>query len=103
MFLVVVFATGKRTTGRRTEGYSSDRTLYVETKNRTLMHQISAPSQLSNGHAQSFLNPVATVNTSQETIVIPSHDKWNDNTKPRRVGRQEKHGGICIPQFHSQG
>lgn len=89
----------KRATGRRTEGYSSDKTLYVETKNRTLMHQISAPSQLSNGHGQSFLNPVATINTSQESIVNPSHDKWNDNTKPRRVGRQENMQGVVYPNF----
>lgn len=63
------------------------------------MHQISAPSQLSNGHGQSFLNPVATINTSQESIVNPSHDKWNDNTKPRRVGRQENIQGVVYPNF----
>lgn len=90
----------KRATGRRTEGrYSSDKTLCAETKNRTLIHQTSTPSQQSTGHVQSFLNPIAIINTSQETIVIPSRDKWNDNAKPRRSRRQENMVGVVYPNF----
>ena len=90
----------KRATGRRTEGrYSSDKTLCAETKNRTLIHQTSTPSQQSTGHVQSFLNPIAIINTSQETIVIPSRDKWNDNAKPRRSWRQENMVGVVYPNF----
>ena len=95
------FCSCKRATGRRTEERNaSDKTLCAETKNRTLMHQTSTPSQLSNSHAQSFLNPMAITNTSQETIAVPfSHNKWNDNSKAKRVGRQENTAGVVYPNF----
>ena len=92
----------KRATWRRTEGkYFIDKTLSVETKNRTLIQQ-TTPSQItqsSNGHVQSFLNPIAISNASQETAVVHSHDEWNDNTKARRVGRQENMGEVVYPHF----
>ena len=94
------FCCCKRPAGQRTGGrHSSDKTLCAETKNRTLTHQTSTPTQLSNGHVQSFLNPVAITNISQETIAIPSHDKSNDDTKERRVGRQENMAGVVYPNF----
>lgn len=84
----------KRATRRRTEGrYPSDKTLCAETKNRTLTHQTS------NGQVQSFVNPAAIINTSQETNVTRSHVKWNDSTKPRRAGRQENMAGFVYPNF----
>lgn len=92
----------KRATWRRTEGkYFIDKTLSAETKNRTLIQQ-TTPSQItqsSNGHVQSFLNPIAISNASQETAVVHSHDDWNDNTKARRVGRQENMGEVVYPHF----
>ena len=88
------FCCCNQATRRQTEGrHPSDKTLCAETKNRTLTHQTD------NVHAQSFLNPIAVINTSQETIVTLSHDKLNDNTKPRRAGRQENMAGVVYPNF----